>query len=185
MNFKVMQKILLFLAELNNDDLNWIIQKGRKETLDPGKVLIQEGISIDALYIVLSGSLRVGLESLGDQELAIISSGEIVGEISFLDACPTLATVKALESSTILSVSRLHLNSKLQQDTEFASRFYHALSKSLAARLRGTVRRLSSGKNLEDPALEQNREDLSPSEQDRLQLSEIKFNWLKESAKLG
>lgn len=176
-----MKKILLFLDELTNDDLDWIVQKGKKETIAPGRILIQEGVSIDALYIILSGSFSVVIESLDPKKLATISSGEVVGEISFIDARPPLATVIALESSVVLSVPRLQLTSKLQNDMGFSARFYHAISKCLADRVRGTVSRLGYGMDMEDLTTEQG--ELSQLDQDRSQLAEIKFNWLKASTK--
>lgn len=176
-----MQKILLFLGELNNEDLDWIIEKGKKETIPPGKTLIREGQIIDALYIVLSGSLSVEIESLGNKELAKISAGEVVGEISFIDSRPPLATVKAVEPSSILSISRMHLTSRLLQDMSFAARFYHAISLCLSERMRGTVRRLGYGEDLDDINADQN--DLTPAMQDNLKLAEAKFNWLIMNAK--
>jgi CRP-like cAMP-binding protein len=68
------KKALFILGELNNDDLDWIIQKARKEVLQPGMTLIYEGRQIDALYIVLQGNLSVLIDPEGNKELAQISS---------------------------------------------------------------------------------------------------------------
>ena len=88
-----MKKILLFFSELNNGDLDWFVQKGKKELIPPDRLLIKEGNVSDALYIVVSGSFSVAIESQNQTELAIISEGEIVGEVSFIDTRPPLASV--------------------------------------------------------------------------------------------
>jgi Cyclic nucleotide-binding domain. len=103
------------------------------------------------------------IDGEGTKELAKIVSGEIVGEVSFIDARPPLATVKAIEKTELLAIPRRQLITKLQQDLGFASRFYYGISLCLADRMRGTVRHIEYGRNieLEEPELE--REDINPS----------------------
>ena len=173
-----MKKILFLLGELNNDDLDWIAANARTEIIPPSQTLVDEGSIINALYVVLSGKLSVSIHSL-DKELATISSGEVVGEISFIDNRPPLATVKAIEKSLILEISRLNLTAKLQKDLGFASRFYHAISLFLSDRMRGTVVRLGYGIDLEREEIEE--EELNPSVRDKLELAEVKFKWLIDS----
>lgn len=174
-----MKKILFILGVLNNDDLDWIIRHGRTENIHPGMILIQEGQLIDALYIVLKGTLSVVTEAMGDRALAQISSGEVVGEVSFVDSRPPLATVRAIEESLVLSIPRLQLTAKLQQDVGFASRFYHAVSLCLADRMRGTIRRL--GYDFEPGVPEDEMKDMNPRVLDHLELAQTKFNWLLQS----
>jgi CRP/FNR family transcriptional regulator, cyclic AMP receptor protein len=171
-----MKQVLLFLGVLNNDDLDWMILKGRKETIAPGKVLIEESKAIDALYIVVSGTFSVRIESLENKELARIFSGEIVGEVSFIDARPPLATVRAESEAIVLSIPRFQLNVKLQQDTGFAARFYHALSICLSERLRGTVSRLGYGLDLSDLEAQKGSTDQGLS--GNMDLAKVKFDWL-------
>jgi CRP/FNR family transcriptional regulator, cyclic AMP receptor protein len=171
-----MSKALVILNELDNDDLNWLARAGRKKVLDPGDVLIYEGEHISALYIILTGKFRVSIKALPNKDLATIYRGEIVGEISFLDERPPLATVTALENSVVLAIPRLELVIKLQKNLGFASRFYRGISMCLADRMHNTVRRLGYVSDHQDPELE--TEELSPNLQDNLALAEAKFNWL-------
>ncbi len=171
-----MKKILLFFSELNNGDLDWFVQKGKKELIPPNRLLIKEGNISDALYIVVSGSFSVAIESQNQTELAIISEGEIVGEVSFIDTRPPLASVRSREESVVLSLPRVQLLSKLQQDTNFASRFYRAICLCLSDRLRGTVSRLGYGYDLDE--LEAHIGGFGQSMLSNLELAEAKFNWL-------
>ncbi len=98
-----MRKVLFILGELSDRDVDWMMAAGKREQISPGAVLVQEGKPVEALYIVLEGLLRVSVESAGSHELARLGSGEIIGEMSFVDAHPPSATVKALENSTVLS----------------------------------------------------------------------------------
>jgi CRP-like cAMP-binding protein len=170
------KKILLFFSELNNSDLDWLVQKGKSETIAPDRLLIREGQISEALYIVVSGSFSVAIESQDHKELAKISEGEIVGEVSFIDTRPPLASVRSLEESIVLSIPRVQLLSKLQQDINFASRFYRAICLCLSDRLRGTVSRLGYGYDVDD--LESHFGGFGQSMLSNLELAEAKFNWL-------
>lgn len=171
-----MKKILLFFSELNNSDLDWFVQKGKKETLQTDRLLIREGQVSEALYIVVSGSFSVAIESQDHKELATISVGEIVGEVSFIDTRPPLASVRSLEESVVLSLPRMQLLAKLQQDVSFSSRFYRAICLCLSDRLRGTVSRLGYGFDLDE--LEAHLGGFGQSMVNNLELAEAKFNWL-------
>ncbi len=178
------KKALFILSQLNNDDIDWIVQKGKKEILAPDTLLIHEGRQLDALYIVLKGTLSVLLDAEGTKELAKISTGELVGEISFIDARPPLATVKSIEETHLLSIPRRQLVIKLEQDMGFASRFYHGISLCLADRMRGTIRHLEYGRNIELQHPELDLEDINPSVLENLALAQAKFNWLMENVRV-
>lgn len=169
-----MRKALLILGELNNDDLNWMLQKGKKEIISPGHTLIYEGRPINAFYIVLRGTLRVVLD---EKELAKIGKGEVVGEISFIDSRTPVATVKALDEVVVLSVPQLQLTMKIQREEGFAARFYHGILLCLADRMRGTVNRLGKGTALEEVYYGETEEHL-PISPEHLQIAQAKFNWL-------
>jgi CRP/FNR family transcriptional regulator, cyclic AMP receptor protein len=175
------KKALFILSQLNNDDINWIVQKGKKEILEPDVIVIHEGRQIDALYIVLKGALRVLLDAEGTKELAKIVTGELVGEVSFIDARPPLATVKTLEKTELLAIPRRQLLIKLDHDMGFASRFYHGISLCLADRMRGTIRHIEYGRNIELEQPELEREDINPNVIENLALAQAKFNWLMEN----
>ena len=172
-----MKKAFLILGELNNDDLDWMIKEGKKRTLSPDETLIYEGQQINAFYIVLNGSLSVSIESL-KKELARLSSGEVAGEISFIDTRLPLATVKAIEESDVLEIPRLRLTYKLQRDMGFAARFYRGISRCLSDRVRGTVLRLGYGLDVEDPQTEEM--EAYPDADRDLALVQAKFTWLMQ-----
>ena len=78
-----MRKALYVMGILNDEDVEWLASRGRRLGVQKGEVLIREGQPVDALFILLDGSLDV---SAGDQQVATLLSGEIVGEISFADS---------------------------------------------------------------------------------------------------
>jgi len=143
-----MSKAVVILGELSDRDIDWMLASGSKEELPKDKVLINEGQPLNALYIVIDGTLKVYVASLGNREIGTIASGEVLGEMSFVDGRLPSATVKAIEDSVILSIPRQKLTEKLEQDVLFSLRFYRAITKFLSTRLRGTVSRLGSEPDL-------------------------------------
>lgn len=174
-----MKKVLYILAELSDRDFSWLITAGKRLQIPVGTTLIEEGKSINAVYIILNGSFAVCTEAMGGEEIARVSNGEILGEISFVDSRPPTATVKALENSTVWSVSRAQLSAKLLQDANFASHFYHALAMFLADRLRGTVSRLGyNQKNNSDDRDDQSDKDLNPDFLRSLEIAQYRLDWM-------
>lgn len=173
-----MKKVLFILGELSDDDIDWMIGISAQERVPAGTILIQEGQLIDALYIVIDGTLTVSVAALGDREVAQLSSGEVVGEMSFVDERPPSATVAAAVDSLVMSIPREELVTKLQQDVGFASRFYRALAIFLSDRLRGTVNRLVSDKepSAEERTAQEN--SMAPNIRDNLALGGTRFDWL-------
>jgi CRP/FNR family cyclic AMP-dependent transcriptional regulator len=149
-----MRKALFFLGILNDADVEWMIAAGVKQQLTPGEVLIQEGKATSSVFLVLEGALSVAARAAGNREVARLRSGEIVGEMSFVDSRPPSATVRAIEASSVLAIPRRELEDRLSQDAFFAARFYRAMAVFLSDRLRSTVGLLgySSGQTLDDQA---------------------------------
>jgi CRP-like cAMP-binding protein len=170
-----MRKILFFLGQMNDADLEWIIQHGRRRNVPAGEVLIHEGRSIDSVFILLEGVLLVSGSSLGANTVRLCS-GEVVGEMSLIDSRPPSATVTAVENSIVLALPRDELLATLQDNAEFASRFYRSMSMFLCHRMRNLYQQLSYGKG---QPLEEDRQyddELSPELLDSVHLAASRFD---------
>ncbi|OLP16154.1 cyclic nucleotide-binding protein [Leptolyngbya sp. 'hensonii'] len=173
-----MKKVLFILGELSDEDFDWMVYVGRREEIPTGTILIQEGEEIDALYIVLKGTLAVSVDALGGQEIARLSVGEVVGEMSFIDSHLPSATVEAIEPSLVLSIPLQQLNRKLNNDLGFASRLYRSLAFSLSDRLRETVSHLGYGKEPPQQERSASTNDLNPHVLENLDLAVTRFESL-------
>ncbi len=124
-----MQKVLFIFAELSDDDIDWIISTGATINISSGSILIAEGKPVNALYIILEGAFKVSVGTGGiDKKIALLGSGEVVGEMSFIDARMPSATVEAIADSFVLAIPRSLLADKLKNDVNFSSHFYRALA---------------------------------------------------------
>ncbi|HEY0137405.1 MAG TPA: cyclic nucleotide-binding domain-containing protein [Nannocystis sp.] len=127
------------LSLLHDDDIDWLAQVGLRLNLAQMTPLVEEGIRNPFLYIILSGAFIVTSSVAGvtgERPISILQRGELVGELSFLDARPPSATVRAARPAQVLAVSRAEVMRKLSADLGFAARFYRALGITVAMRLR-------------------------------------------------
>lgn len=152
---------LTVFAELQDSDLDWLIAVGQVQQITANTVLTHSDRPIDALHILLDGSLALSAAEVEthqlvsafsiradratEQEFARLSRGEIVGETLFVEAVPQNITVRALRDSQVLSISRWRLAAKLLHDVGFASRFYRVLATLLANKYQAIVRQLGQG----------------------------------------
>ena len=197
---QALRDMLFVLGGLNDSDIDWIIATGSRQKIAANTVLIHSGGPVDALYILLNGTMTVsvcedernplarafaaleGGETSG-REIARLSRGEIVGETPFIDARLPSATVKTIEDSMVLSIPRQQLAAKLQQDVGFSSRFYRVIATLLSNRLQGMLSRLGYGRRVysKGQPLDENVEyedELDSNVLDSMALAGTRFDWM-------
>src|SRR4051794_32639137 len=152
-----MRKVLYILGQLDDRDIEWMAQMGRQRKLDPGHMLIREGQETPDIFIVLDGQVDVLVHGIG--QVASLGSGEILGEMSFVDRSPPSATVSACEPTQVLALDKKRMEERLRSNPGFAARFYRALAILLADRLRGTVARQKPAGVIKTELIEQDELD--------------------------
>ncbi|CAK0764867.1 Cyclic nucleotide-binding protein [uncultured Gammaproteobacteria bacterium] len=135
-----MRKALYILGQLSDEDTDWFARAGIRRKIPAGQALVQQGTPLGSLYFLLDGTMVVSLPGIGD--VSTLSSGEIIGEISFVDSRPPSASVRAGTDCFVLDLPREVILAKLDEDVRFSARFYRAIATFLSARLRGTEQRL-------------------------------------------
>ena len=93
---------------LNPHDSEHLAASLKHRSLKKGEALFRKGDEGTSLYIVKSGSVKIVLPSdMGDEVTpAILSEGDVFGEMALLDGMPRSADVVALESSELLALNQ-------------------------------------------------------------------------------
>jgi len=140
-----MKRVLFLLGHLNDLDIEWMINNGHKESIRSGDILIHRDEPVENLYIILSGelSIRDGISNIN--EIAAVGPGEVLGEMSFLEARPPSVSVMASEACEIFVIAKSLIEERMQMDIQFKSNFYYALALFLSNRLRKTTDQLGFG----------------------------------------
>lgn len=125
---------------LSHGDSEWVLAHSEERLVEPGDELLREGDPVEAIYFVKEGLLSTHVAST-QAELAHMGSGEIIGEMSFLERRDSSVTVSAAERTLVLELQREVLLEKLESDPAFASRIFRAVALDLSRRLRETLNR--------------------------------------------
>jgi CRP/FNR family cyclic AMP-dependent transcriptional regulator len=130
---KTLQAIPLF-SQLADDELARLAQLARERKYPKNSMILFEDDPGDALYVVLSGRVKVVLVGEDGREviLSILSDGDFFGEMSLIDDEPRSAHVIAMESSNLLVLRRQDFQLCLEE----APRIAVSLLKGLTKRLR-------------------------------------------------
>ena len=192
--------VLFVFAQLHDSDIDWAVSNGQVMTVANNKVLVRQGSPIDGFYILLEGMMSVSLDQsqsdtlsrvfkaldsdetseVSGKELTKLHQGEILGETTFIDGRLFYATIRALENSSVLKISRQQLGIKLQQDLGFASRFYRAIAILLSYRLQELITRLGYGRHTYSQDSPLDEDELDPDLIEQISIAATRFNSMLE-----
>ena len=170
-----MRKVLHILGYFNDEDTAWIAQVGQKKSIGQDFLLIKNKESLQNVYFVLDG--RFQIENPDGTPIATIKSGEILGEISFIEDELPNVNVKAISESSVISIQHEMIYERFIFDVKFEARFYKAMSHFLSARLR-ILAGQSFTENESDAAI-MKHDNIDRSTLERIQIAGERFNRLK------
>jgi CRP-like cAMP-binding protein len=106
---------------------------GKRRTYGPDEVLVREGSTGTALYVVLSGRARV---VRGEEQLAQLRPGDFFGELALIEEHPRSATVIAEETTECLLFPAWEFSALLEEHPEIAVPIMRELIRRLHRRER-------------------------------------------------
>ena len=110
---------------LPQDEMKQLIEKTKLQSCPAGQTIIEEGDSGDSIFLVRLGSTRVFSHILGKEiELAILSAGDVFGEVAFLTGRPRTASVVALENTEIFEFNKLLLEEIFEKYPDVLKKLY-------------------------------------------------------------
>jgi diguanylate cyclase (GGDEF)-like protein len=95
---------LELLRGLGPELLDLVVGRCPLFELRPGATLLAAGQTNDEIFILLRGELNVFLDDSREHPVAVLRTGDTVGELSAIDKKPTSASVVAHEYSLLMSI---------------------------------------------------------------------------------
>ncbi|MCP3914866.1 MAG: cyclic nucleotide-binding domain-containing protein [bacterium] len=138
-----MHEALHFLAEVEPRTIDRLLTVGVERAVGSGDAIMAQGEPPREILVLLEGVFEVTLEGV-EAPIAVLGSGELVGEMSFLEGGAATATVRATEDGRVLALEWSQLEASIQDDARFATDLYRALGRLLARRVRATSQELGS-----------------------------------------
>ena len=106
MIFDFLRQVPLF-RDLPDDELEALCTKVEEIQLGVGEVLFEEGSLGDRAYVIQEGCLEVFKTSQGREILlANREVGEVIGEMALLEESTRMASVRARETSQLISIRK-------------------------------------------------------------------------------
>ena len=125
-------------AGLADADAAVLVRALRPRALEAAEVLFRQGDPGDTLVIVASGALGVNVRRMGggDAPVAVVSEGEVVGEMACVDPHARAATVVAKGRTVVYELHRNSLEAMRTVAPVVASTIVGAVIRDVTRRLR-------------------------------------------------
>ncbi len=112
--------------------LEKVVANCKEISLETGETLFEEGSLENAMYLIMSGELIV---SKGNKQIATLTSGHYLGEMSLIESKPRSASVKALRDSTLMEIDETQFNEFLASEPKALL----AMMRTLSGRIRSDL----------------------------------------------
>lgn len=126
-------------SEVDGDDIFWINEITREKRYSGGEIIFRENDEGDALYIIVSGSVRIIKGEVEQITLDVLQKRDVFGEMSILDHEPRSATIETIEDTRLLVIMRDDFQRLLLARPRIAFSLFRTLSgrlRHLSGRLR-------------------------------------------------
>ena len=98
-------------------------------TYASGEIIFEEGDKGEVMYVIQSGRVKVTKNtSKGEIELAVLGSGDILGEMALFDKLTRSATAVAAGEARILSIDKKKLFATISRDPTLAFKIIETMS---------------------------------------------------------
>lgn len=137
----LIRRVPLF-SMLTTEQAQFVADGVVKRRYRRGEVIVEHGQKSNALFILLTGRARVLSADTRGREviLAVLQSGDYVGEMSLIDNEPHSATVRAEVQTDILVLGRAEFERCLPENSSLS----YAIMHGLVQRLRNADRQIES-----------------------------------------
>jgi CRP-like cAMP-binding protein len=129
---EALQRYSLF-GGLLEEEIQKILPLMEKETYKEGDNIIVMGERNDRIRLIIEGRVEVRKDEV---LLTEFGEGDAFGEMEVLDMMASAATIKALSSVTVMSISNRTLHRIYKDDLKTFSLFIMNLARDLSRRLR-------------------------------------------------
>lgn len=140
-NPQILKTVPLF-SSFTDQQLSTLASWIQHRSYPRGAAILRSGEETDALFIILSGRVKVLIPDDEGHEviLSMMEAQEYVGEMGLLDGLPSSATVETLEPCEMLRLPRTAFMSCLESNGEVAM----SVLRNLVKRLRDADRKIES-----------------------------------------
>ena len=130
-----MLKNVPIFSELGRRDLDRLAKLMVPRSVRAGEVIIKENDQAAGVFVISSGKVEAirGLDTDHAQVLATFGPGDFFGEMALFEGFPRSASVRAVEDSEILAMTRWDFTAEMKNHPEIAVGMLPVLVRRLRA----------------------------------------------------
>jgi CRP/FNR family cyclic AMP-dependent transcriptional regulator len=131
-----------FFERMTDKQLKTMAKHLHERRYEENEYLFEANHPGAALFILLRGEVAVEMtdEDEVKTQLALIKSGEFLGDLALLDQCPRSASARATKPTAAYALFRGDLNMLQKTEPEIACEIYKTLASIVGERLKATNR---------------------------------------------
>lgn len=115
-------KTVPIFSGLGRRDLERLAKLMVPRTIKPGEVIIKEGDQAAGFFVISSGKVEVVQDAEGSNQhqLATLGPSDFFGEMALFEGFPRNATVRAVEDTECLAMTRWDFTAEMKNHPEIA-----------------------------------------------------------------
>jgi CRP-like cAMP-binding protein len=128
----------VFLQDFTNEEVYEIIKISQGISFKKDDFLFKENETGNSFFIIISGNVEVFAKNKQNErvKLANLSSGHVLGEVSFIDSQPRTANVVALDDVEVLLVTGENFAKLEENNVSLAIKLIKDMEQLMVERLR-------------------------------------------------
>jgi CRP-like cAMP-binding protein len=129
-----------FFEDFSEKEVAGLLKMCSMQAFGPGECIVRETETTDDLFVILSGTVRIGkiLYAGDEKDICLLGPGEFFGEMAFLDGAPRSATVWSTERTVLLKLSRASFDRLVAKKPMIGYKIILKMAVALACRLRAS-----------------------------------------------
>ena len=131
-------------ADLNEEELGDLLEHMQERYYEPEQLLFEENTPRLNLYLIHKGSVELFKQTPTRDEtrLALFGSGDFLGEGSLMDDYPHSTGARALEATTVLTISRAEFQEMFERYPGIGAKLLSRIARVISRRMRQTSTRV-------------------------------------------
>ena len=127
---EALHHVPLFADVLDAEQLQGLARSCPATLVPDEAVIIHQGESTASMFIIMEGAARItvaGADGVA-RDVAVVSAGDVVGEMSLMTGAPRTATVTAITPLRVLEITKDAIEALLKTSPGLLERFSHVLA---------------------------------------------------------
>jgi CRP-like cAMP-binding protein len=135
---KSKEELNIFFQDFSDSELSEILEISKGLVFEKEQLIFRENDISDSFFIIYSGEVQVFASNpdVKEVKIAILSLGNILGEVGFIDGMKRTASAKAIDHVEVLAITTENFKKLQKSNIKLAIKVFKEIERLLSDRLR-------------------------------------------------